>query len=306
MKDAAPNNKIEPHYAMIASLWALGTVAILICIKGYAYWRSDSAAILATLTDSFTDAAMSGAMFMALRYSLRPADNSHRHGHGKMEAIGALFQAACLFGAATFLLFEGGQRFAEPQEITHHMLGVWVGGIAVLLSAQLILVQNYCLARAPSLATEADQAHYSTDIALNGSVITVLLVNYYGGPYWVDPLCAILVALYYIYAGRKIALSALDMLMDRELPVAVRTHIEGIIKLHPDILGFHDLRTRKSGMVLHISFDVEVDPDITLKEAHDIVRALEEDIIADFPYAEVIIHKDPYGDTHDHRHQVRH
>lgn len=305
MSDLLPASKIEPRYALFASFWALGTVAILILIKGYAYWRSDSAAILATLTDSFTDAAMSGAMLMALKYSLRPADNSHRHGHGKMEGIGALFQSACLSAAAMFLLFEGLQRFTHPLAVTDHILGVWVAGIAIVMSVQLILVQKYCLSKAPSLAIESDQAHYSTDVALNGSVIAALLIGYYGGPYWVDPLCAIFVAAYYLYACRKIGLSAIDMLTDRELPKAVRDRIEGIIRKHPDILGFHDLRTRKSGMVIHISFDVEIDPDITLKEAHDIVRALEEDIMDDYPYAEIIIHKDPFGDPHDHRHQVR-
>lgn len=296
--------EVDPRYAMFASFWALGTVAILIGIKGYAYWVSDSAAVLATLTDSFTDAAMSLAMLFALTYSLRPADRSHRHGHGKMEGIGALFQSACLIGAAVFLIFEALQRFAQPQELTHHMLGVIVAGIAVVLSIILVMVQNYCLSKAPSLATESDQAHYSSDIALNGSVIVALLISYYGGPSWVDPLCAFFVAAYYFYAARKIGLKGIDMLTDRELPEAVRTRIIDTIKLHPDILGWHDLRTRKSGMVLHISFDVEVDPDITLKEAHDLVRALEDDILDDFPYAEIIIHKDPYGDPHDHRHGI--
>jgi ferrous-iron efflux pump FieF len=153
------------------------------------------------------------------------------------------------------------------------------------------------------LAIESDQAHYSTDIALNGSVIAALAVSYYNGPYWVDPLCAIAVAAYYVYAARKIALKATDMLMDKELPEAVRSRIREIIQKHPDILGYHDLRTRKSGMILHISFDVEIDPDISLREAHGYVRALELDILVDYPYAEIIIHKDPFGDTHDPRHQ---
>lgn len=298
------DNKIDPRYALFASFWALGTVGVLIALKGYAYWLSGSTAMLATLTDSFTDAAMSLAMLMALRYSLKPADNSHRHGHGKMEGIGALFQSACLVAAALFLIFQGLQRFAQPQEVTHHVLGVWITGIAIVLSALLVTVQNYCLKRAPSLATESDQAHYATDIALNGSVMAVLLVDYYGGPFWIDPLCAIAVALYYAYAARKIGLKAIDMLLDRELPEAVRARIRTIIAKHPDILGFHDLRTRKSGMVIHISFDVEIDPNLPLRDAHELTRALEHDIIADYPYAEIIIHKDPYGDTHDTRHRV--
>lgn len=292
----------NPRYAFIASAWALGTVALLIAIKSYAYWHSGSAAILATLTDSFTDAAMSLAMLYALHYSLKPADKSHRHGHGKMEGIGALFQAACLFAAALFLGFEGAQRFVRPQEITDHMLGVGVAVTAVVLSIILVMVQKYCLSKAPSLAIESDQAHYSSDIALNGSVIAALLISYYGGPHWVDPICAIFVALYYLYAARKITFKAMDMLLDHELPGPVRERIKTIISRHPDILGYHDLRTRKSGMTIHITFDVEVDPKVTLEEAHGYVRALEHDIMADFPHAEIIIHKDPFGDTHDHRH----
>lgn len=291
---------------MIASFWALGTVAVLIVIKGYAYWVSGSAAILATLTDSFTDAAMSLAMLMALRYSLKPADNSHRHGHGKMEGIGAMFQSACLVGAALFLIFEGLNRFAQPQEITNHVLGMWVAAIAIVLSGVLVSVQKYCLSKAPSLATESDRAHYVTDIALNGSVIVSLLAGYKGGPAWVDPLCAIAVAFYCLYAARKIGFKSLDMLLDRELPDAVRTRIRETIRRHPDILGYHDLRTRRSGMVIHISFDVEIDPEISLKEAHELTRALEHDILTDYPYAEIIIHKDPYGDTHDTRHKGVH
>lgn len=306
MSDQLPENTIEPRYAMIASFWALGTVAVLIVIKGYAYWMSDSAAILATLTDSFTDAAMSFAMLMALRYSLKPADNSHRHGHGKMEGIGAMFQSACLVAAALFLIFESLNRFAQPQEVTNHVLGMWVAAIAVVLSVILVSVQKYCLSKAPSLATESDQAHYTTDIALNGSVIASLLISYNNGPAWVDPLCAIAVALYYLYAARKIGFKSLDMLMDRELPEAVRTRIRETIRRHPDILGYHDLRTRRSGMVIHISFDVEIDPELPLKEAHELTRALEQDILADYPYAEIIIHKDPYGDTHDPRHKGVH
>lgn len=305
MNDVPDNKSIEPRYALIASAWAIGTVSILIFIKGYAYSQSESAAMLATFTDSCTDAAISIMMLMALRYSLRPADRDHRHGHGKMEGIAALFQAAFLSGAGIFLAFESLNRFIEPRAVSEHMFGITVAAIAMVLSAVLVTVQRYCLTRAPSLAVEADRAHYSTDIALNGSVIIALLVNYYGGPAWVDPACALLIAAYYGWTARTIALSAVDMLMDKELPEAVREKIRSIIRRNPDILGHHDLRTRKSGMVLHISMDVELDPRLSLEHSHEIIRAVEHDLLDDFPYAEIIIHADPFGDTHDTRHQVK-
>lgn len=305
MTDPQTSSSIEPRYALFASLWAIGTVAILIIIKGYAYWQSDSAAVLATFTDSLTDAAISLMMLVALRYSLRPADRDHRHGHGKMEGIAALFQAAFLAAAGLFLVFEAINRFADPVRPTEHLLGIGVAFVAMILSFILVMVQKFCLARAPSLAVEADQAHYSTDILLNGSVIASLLVSYNNGPQWIDPACAILIAAYYALTARKIALNSIDMLMDKELPEAVRLKIRDIIRRHPDILGHHDLRTRKSGMVIHISLDVELDPRLSLEHSHEIIRAVEHDILDDFPYAEIIIHADPFGDTHDTRHQIK-
>ncbi len=290
------------RFALLASTWAVCTVSLLIVLKSYAYIKTDSTAMLATLADSLTDAGISVIMLIALRYALRPADRSHRHGHGKMEGIAALFQAAFLSGAGLFLIFEALRRVAQPQAVENHTIGIVIAAISMLLSIVLVTVQNFCLKKAPSMAIAADQAHYKTDILLNGSVVASMMISMKGGPSWVDPACAIFVALYYAVTAIKIASEATDMLMDRELPEAVRQRIKEIIGKHPDILGFHDLRTRKSGMVLHISFDVEIDPVITLRDAHELTRALEHDILADYPQAEIIIHKDPYGDIHDTRH----
>jgi ferrous-iron efflux pump FieF len=299
------SGEVDPRYALFAAAWAVGTVTILIGAKAWAYWVSGSAAVLATLTDSLSDAGISLMMLFALRYSLRPADKGHRHGHGKAEGLAALFQAAFLGGAGFFLALSALQRFAEPQAVTHHMTGIGVAVMAIILSVLLLAVQNYCLKKAPSLAVEADKMHYTSDVYLNLAVIVALVVDYQGGPAGVDALCALGVAIYLGRAAIKIAKSAADMLMDKEMPAAVRTRIEKIVRSHDDVHDMHDLRTRKSGMIIHISFDVEIDPEMPLKDAHQVTRDLETMIIDDFPHAEIIIHMDPVGDIHDARHRVK-
>jgi ferrous-iron efflux pump FieF len=208
MSDLENIPDIKPQYALIASGSAIVTVATLIVIKSYAFWQSGSAAVLATLTDSLTDAAISLMMFLAVRYSLRPADKSHRHGHGKMEGIASMFQGAFMGGAAVFLFFEGLRRLAEPKIVTEHLIGIIVAVVSIVLTFLLVQIQNYCLRYAPSLAVSADRAHYTTDIALNGSVILALIIGHLGGPAWVDTACAFLVAGYFGWTARKIALEA--------------------------------------------------------------------------------------------------
>lgn len=301
----AGNHRHNPRFALLASIWAVGTVSILIVIKTYAYYVSGSTAMLGTLTDSVVDAAVSLMMLFAVKVSLKPADKDHRHGHGKVEGIAALLQGAFLGGAGIFLVFEAFERIVNPAPLSDHKIAMLVAAIAIVFSLILVAVQKYVLKRAPSLAIEADHAHYKTDIFLNGSVIIALLADFKGGPVWLDPAFALLIAGYFLATAWNITNKSVDMLMDKELPDSVRQKIESIVQKHKKVHDMHDLRTRMSGMNMHISFDVELDPTLSLKEAHDIVHELDHQILAEYPNAEVIIHMDPIGETEDPRHSVR-
>lgn len=293
-----------PRYALLASCWALVTVLILITLKLYAYWQSGSTALLGSLVDSFSDLCISVMMLAAVRLSLKPADETHRHGHGKVEGLAALFQASLLAGSAGFLTLQSLNRFIEPQAVQAYDLGIGVSIIAIVLSLILVTVQNFCLKRAPSLVTKADQANYTGDILLNSAVIAALLLGRAGAPGWIDPFCGLLIAGWIARAAVQVGKQAADMLMDRELPDDVRQNILDIVQRNPNVHGVHDLRTRQSGMAWHISFDVELDPNQSLREAHAISRELEMAILSVYDHAEIIIHKDPCGDPHDARHTV--
>ena len=292
-------------WAMFAARWAVGTVAVLILLKSYAYFHSGSVAVLGSLVDSLSDAGISLMMLMAIRYAAKPADEDHRYGHGKIEGLAALFQAAFLGGAAFFLGLESLRRLAEPHEVSHHMLGIAVALVAIVLSLGVVSIQNYALKKTRSLALAADQSYYKSDIGLNAGVIIALLINDYGGPLWIDTVIGLVIAGYIAYTAHAIGREAADMLMDKELPDDVRLEITRIVEGHGGVYGMHDLRTRRNGAIIHISFDIEVDPEITLQAAHEITRELEGLILEKFPNADIIIHKDPKGDIYDARHRVQ-
>ncbi len=291
-------------HSLFAAYWALGTVAILIIIKLGAYYMSGSAALLASLTDTLGDGVISIITLISIRISLMPADEDHRHGHGKVEGFSALLQASFLIGAAVFLIFESAQRIFRPVEVDYHFLGIGVSVIAVILSVILVRIQQKALERAQSLAIEADQRHYMNDIFINGAVIIGLLVHYYTGLIWVDSALGAIIAFYIGWTGYDVGQKAADMLMDREIGEDKRAIISDIVHANKEVRGMHDLRTRRTGMDIHISFDVELDPTLSLHDAHAITRELEFALLAEFPNAEIIIHMDPEGDTYDTRHRV--
>ncbi len=290
--------------ALVAGGLSLGTVNVLIVIKLWAYIDNSSVSVLASLIDSIVDAGASLIMFMAIRYSLKPADVDHRHGHGKAEGLAAMFQAAFIAGAGLFLFLEAIRHFASPVAYNDTSLAIMVMAVSAFLSFGLTCAQSYILRSAPSVAIEADRAHYYTDIAVNLGTIAVLLALKNGAPAWLDPLFGIIVVFYFGLTARNIAGKGLDMLLDRELPGGVREQITNKVLSHQHVLGMHDLRTHKSGMRVFISFDMELDPSLLLYNAHEIVREVEHELLIDFPQAEILIHVDPYGDTHDTRHHV--
>lgn len=292
--------------ALWASKLTLLIVLSVVAIKAVGFYISDSAAVLSSLIDSISDIGLSTITFLALRLSLKPADESHRHGHGKVEGVSALLQAAILTGSATFLLFTGIGRFLDPQPMHDHVSSAVLMTASLIASMMLTFIQGRAQKETGSLALAADKAHYSTDVWMNGAVILVVLLDYADlAPFWLDPLSAVLIAGLFARAAYQIGASALGMLMDREVEPEIHQKIMTLICGPKEVMGVHDLRCIRSGMKILVSLDLEVDGEQSLSSAHEIARETEYRILKEFPQAEILIHLDPQDDTEDSRHGGR-
>jgi ferrous-iron efflux pump FieF len=279
----------------LASLASVAAALLLIGIKLYAYLETGSVALLSTLFDSLLDAGASVINMLAIRQALTPADAEHRFGHGKAEPLAGLVQVAFILGSSILLLVEVFQHFTTPQPVTRPEIGIVVMAASIAVTIVLISYQRYVIRRTQSLAVRADSAHYLSDFLVNVSVIAALLLSARFGWWWIDPLFGLAVALFIAVTAIGIGREAFDMLMDREMDDAERDQIKALVRQHPEVLNLHELRTRIAGQVRFIQFHLELDGNISLREAHRISDAVEDDLLAAFPGAEIIIHQDPYG-----------
>lgn len=302
MDNAAVSSKQKNNYAIIAACAALVATGIMIVCKGWAWYLTGSVSVMASLADSLMDAMISMAVFGAIRYSTKPADDDHRYGHGKIEGMVALMQGAFLIGAAALLLLEAISKIQHPESMQHHNFAMAMIAFSIAVTAILNAIQIYCMKHTNSIAIEGDYAHYVGDIWINIAVIAALYADSIAGPAWIDPLVGALVALYLIHSGKSVGQKGYDMLMDKELPQDERQKIIDILDKEPGMEGWHDLRTRQSGMRYLFTMDIEVDPDVTLKMAHDVAHNVEDKILKLYPDAEVMIHMDPTGQPYDSRH----
>ena len=277
----------------------------LIVLKTYAFAQSGALSILSSATDSALDVAGSALALAGLVYASRPADADHRWGHGKIEAVSALGQASIITGGGVFLLFEGFNGFLTPKVLAAHDLGIKVMLVSIVSSLMLFGIQQLALTRTGSLVFEGESLNYGTDAFLNVGTLLVLVASRYGAPTWIDPSFTCLAACVMFAMASKLFVKAFHTLLDRELPDDDRARIIECIEEHPAIRGWHDLRTRQHGHIHDISFDIELDPDLKLHEAHQVTKDLERSLVALYPYCDVMIHVDPEGWPSDERHRVQ-
>ena len=279
----------------LATIASVTVALILIVAKTAAWWLTDSVAILSTLVDSLLDAAASILTLFAVHHSVQPADAEHRFGHGKAEALASLGQAAFVAGSGVLLMAEAVRRFFEPKPIGQEYFGIGVMVFSIVLTIVLVVIQRKVIRRTGSLAVRGDSLHYVGDVLINGSVIVALGINLLWGWRYADSLFAVAIVVYLLWNAWQIGRQALDQLMDRELGDAERERIIQIARAHPEARAVHDLRTRRAGLLTFIQFHLELDPAMQLACAHEISDAIEAELHAAFPNAEVIIHQDPEG-----------
>ncbi len=271
---------------------ALATAMLLALSKAVAWWLSGSVSLLAGLTDSLLDGAASLLNLLAVHYSLRPADDDHRYGHGKAEALAGLGQAAFICVSAILVGVQGVDRLLHPQPLGAQGVGIAVMLLSLAMTALLLGYQRHVVKVTGSTAIRADSLHYRSDLLLNASILLALVLAGFG---WerLDALFGIGIAFYILWSAVSIVREAGAVLMDTELSPEISEHMQQLVRDIPGVHGCHDFRTRISGTRWFVQLHLELPGELPLSHAHDLCVAAEEAISSRYPQAEVLVHADP-------------
>ncbi len=268
---------------------------LLVAAKLGAYFYTGSVAILSSLLDSTVDVLASSMTAFGVAKAAQPPDRDHRYGHAKAESLAALAQAAFIVGSSIFLSLEAVGRFSKPVPVEHMGVGYAVMGVSVVATLVLLAFQTRVVRETGSLAISADRMHYASDVLINIGVVLSLLIQQTGGYVWADPCAALFIAAFMIYGAARIGRKALAVLMDEELPEEDRARLLILAESVSGVWGAHDLRTRSDSERPIIEIHIEMDPQLTLAAAHEIVERVEKAIRAAYANADVLIHQDPAG-----------
>lgn len=286
------SNKYLKQSAVIAGV----VLAVLLSLlKFYAFLRTDSLAIFSSFIDSVTDLFASLVTLVAVYFSGKPANLNHRYGYGKSEALSALLQACFVGVSGLFVVIDGIKRLIHPITIEQTNLGIFIMLFSIFATILLVIYQTYVANKTNSLAIKADRAHYTIDFLTNTAVVCSLLFVHFFGFVYFDVLAALFISAYLLYNAYVLAVEAVEMITDKELPLAIREDIEDIVFNSKGIHGMHDFRTRNLGGVYYFELHLEIDGNISLFKAHKLTDMVEKKILDKYPNSQVLIHQDPYG-----------
>lgn len=288
-------NRAAARATVRAAMASVATALLLIGLKAYALAATDSVAMLGSLADSGLDLIAALVTLWAVRLAALPADHDHRFGHGKAEALAALFQVGLIAASAAAIVWSAVERLLVGTPPATPEQGIAVSLVAIAATYALTAYQRQVIRQTGSIAIRADRAHYQSDLLLNGAVIAALALETYAGLRGVDPLFGLGIAGWLAWNAARASGGAVNQLMDREWPEERRRRFLEISMRHPANRGTHDLRTRTSGSAEFAQFHIWVDPAMSIADAHVVMDEIEADLAQEFPGVDVLIHLDPEG-----------
>ncbi|MBK8440075.1 MAG: cation diffusion facilitator family transporter [Rhodobacter sp.] len=277
-----------------AGLASVAVATVLVGLKFWALAATGALSIAASLTDSALDLMMSLGAMAALIYAARPADDDHAFGHSSAEDLAALAQAVFILVSALVIGWSASGRLLgeAPPQLADEGLGMAVMSVSILLTLGLLWWQGRVARVTGSRVIAADRLHYLGDLLPGLGAIVALWASSRWGLAQVDSVVALAAAGVMVFGAVHIGKGAWDALMDRRADPEVIAGIAAIAAGWPGVHGFHDLKTRTAGRRIFVHLHIELDGDQPLREAHAVGASLRRAILAAYPQADVIIHKD--------------
>jgi cation diffusion facilitator family transporter len=286
----------EPAYTPVRRvLWQVLWLNLLVAFAKLGYgFHIGSVSLSADGYHSLFDGLSNVIALIGLWVASHPADENHPYGHRKFETLATIGIGVMLALACLHVLESAYDRFVSPSppEVDATAYGVVFFTLAINW-----FVYRYEQRKGRELDSPvllADSAHTRSDLLVTTSVLASLIAAQYGFSL-LDPIVAVLIAgligkaAYDIIFESAMVLSDVAMIEPRD--------VRDVVLKMDGVLHCHEIRTRGARNHILMDLRIHVDPDMTVRRAHDIADALEDEVKGHFKGVdEVVVHVEPHGE----------
>ncbi|AOG28703.1 cation diffusion facilitator family transporter [Cutibacterium avidum] len=296
ISEAPPRHRPPDDLSRFAWL-SIAAAAVTILLKALAWRITGSVGLLSDAAESLVNLVAAIIALVALKVSIRPPDKNHPFGHSKAEYFSAGAEGMMIFVAAAVIMYTAVQRFIHPRPIEDVGIGLLVSVLASVVNGLVawVLLKNGRQRRSMTLI--ADGKHLLTDVWTSVGVLVGVGLVWLTGWQRLDPIVAFAVGVNILVTGAKLVGQSGTALLDVSLPKEDNEAIRGFLDAHSnDHVKFHAVRTREAGYRRFLEFHMLVPGSWTVKQGHDAMEDLIDEILDEWPEMRVSGHLEPIED----------
>lgn len=268
---------------------------ILAIIKWVAGYFGNSYALIADAIESTTDILASILVLIGLKVSIRPADENHPYGHGRIEPLVTFIVVGFLIISATIIAYESIDNIRTPHELPEKWTLLVLVGIIIWKEASYQYVVRKS-DETKSTSLKADAWHHRSDaITSVTAFIGISIALIFGEGYeTADDWAALFAAAFILYNSYRIFRPALGEIMDENLNEDIIIEVRNIAQKVVGVIDTEKCYARKTGLKYFVDLHIIVDSEISVKKGHDIAHELKDKLKEEIPeIANVLIHVEP-------------
>lgn len=284
------------RYAWIS----LAAAAVIIALKGAAYWLTGSVGLLSDALESLVNLVAAAFAVFVLTVIARPADEDHQYGHDKAEYFSSGLEGGLILVAAIAIGIAAIERLLHPRPLEQLGLGLGLTLVASLINLAVARMLLAAGKRHDSITLEADGHHLMTDVWTSAGVLVGVAAAAGSGWLWLDPVVAIFVAVRIVWTGFYLLRRSVLGLMDTALPPPEQEAIHDVLGRYPQV-QYHALRTRRSGARRFVSMHLLVPGAWSVNQAHDLCERIEEEVRGQLRNTTITTHLEPLEDPRSWR-----
>ena len=296
ISEAPPRHRPPDDLSRFAWL-SIAAAAVTILLKTLAWRITGSVGLLSDAAESLVNLVAAIIALVALKVSIRPPDKNHHFGHSKAEYFSAGAEGMMIFIAAAVIMYTAVQRFIHPRPIEDVGIGLLVSVLASVVNGLVawVLLKNGRQRRSMTLI--ADGKHMLTDVWTSVGVLVGVGLVWLTGWQRLDPIVAFAVGVNILVTGAKLVGQSGTALLDVSLPKEDNEAIRDFLDAHSnDHVKFHAVRTREAGYRRFLEFHMLVPGSWTVKQGHDAMEDLIDEILDEWPEMRVSGHLEPIED----------
>ncbi len=266
---------------------------IVFSIKIIAYLISNSVALLSDALESIVNILASGMMIFSIYISEKPADDTHKYGHQKVEDISSAFEGILIIIAALLIVNAAAGRLFVTVELFEINLAIAISVLATGINAGISILLTRTAKSSGSMALEGDAKHLLSDVISTVGIWIGLVIVQITGWQFMDALLAFVVAILITRMGLGLIVRSLRRLMDHSCVEEEKTILSVLDEHHSDFIEFHDLKSRRQGNVVLAEIHLTVQDSMSVRMAHDIIDQIEKDLKEEASHIRLSVHIDP-------------